>query len=490
MPLSPSYKSPTERKTPEKLRKPVVIDLVTDSESDAANSFSAREYVSPKRPTPRTRSTNSSAVSSVSRNPPEIFDDFAQHTVVATPSPDSSVGDDDDVFQSNFITRVIWRENGYAVTKERHGQDENCSASNQPTKEARPSTTSSSNKKKSIRSPRSQLGIVPRSEGLISQKDSSQLAAQQSPRAILPSVRNAQVSSGSPLPRRSARRSLNTKSTILEERCERQFGDNSSQTPAVVQHVGNPSPMQESGPTAIPDLSVYPRFADYKKSRKQHITNAKIIERLLEGSSPQSFARKTGWIYVLESPSHAKGYVKIGKTVGSCSTREKAWGNCNFPIQQVEDINMKAFDHCSLVESLIMLELYNQRKKFECQSCKGKKGTAITHTEWFEIDKQTALRHVQMWRNWIAEYQPFSEDGKLTGYWSWRLGKLSRHGVEVDWSSWTDPFWHGKYVYQISRHLERKDMQYWIVGFVLLGILDKYKGSWSASFFFIALLAL
>ncbi|CAG8976897.1 hypothetical protein HYALB_00003508 [Hymenoscyphus albidus] len=388
MQSSLSYKPSTEKKTPEKLRKPVVIDLVTDSESDAANSFSARECVSPKRPTPRTRSTNSSTVSRVSRNPPEIFDDFAQHTVVATPSPNSSVGGDDDVFQSNFITRDVLRENEYAVTKERHGQDENGSASNKLPKEARPLTASSSNEKKSTRSPRSPLGIVPRSEGRITQKDSSQPATQQSPRAIPPSVRNAQ-------------------------------------TPAVVQHVGNPSRLQESGPTATPDLSVYPRFADYKKSRKQHITNAKIIERLLEGSSPQSFATKTGWIYVLESPSHAKGYVKIGKT-------------------QVEDINMKAFDHCSLVESLIMLELYNQRKKFECQSCKGKKGTAITHTEWFEIDKQTALRHVQMWRNWIAEHQPFSEDGKLTGYWGWRLGKLSKHGAEVDWSSWTDPFWHGK----------------------------------------------
>lgn len=488
---SPGYSR--QVKTPEKPPKPDVIDLITDSESEAVNNSitTTREYIrSPRRPTPQTTSTNSSATSSRSKHTPELFDNVVQHKSVSTPSLNSSIGDERDIFQSDLKSRDVLGDD----FKKTVGQYNWSGKQIQTMKEANPLISKTNDEKKPTPSPRSRSRIVSRSSELTPQKDGSRPVDQQSPKPIRPSPRSVQASLGSPSPRRSSRQtkaeSADTKPSLLERECEGQPDDNSNQIPLAVEQSDGCSSSPGSETIVVSEDSPYPQFIDYKKARKQHTTNAKIIERLVEGSSPQTAETKTGWIYVLESPTTAKGHVKIGKTVGSCSTREKAWGNCNFPVKPVEDINMKAFDHCSIVESLILLELYNNRKKFECQICKGKKGTPRTHTEWFEIDQETALKHVHKWRKWIDEHQPFNEDGKLTKYWRWRVGKLSRQGDDVDWSYWTDPFWLEKHVYQIRRHLERKDMQYWIVGFAMLVILDKYDGSWRASLGLIALLVL
>lgn len=487
----PSPGHPKHVKSPE---KPDVIDLITDSESEAVNNFTTtREYKrSPQRPAPRTASTNSSATSSKSKYIPEVFDNFARPENFLIPSPDSSIDEEIDILQLDLKPRDVLEENEFASKEERDGHHKKSFKQVQTMKESKPPISNMNDASKGTPSPRNRARTVSRSRELTPQTKSPRQVEQQSPKSIRPSPRSVQTSLGSPAPRRSNRRtsaeSADTERPVLEKRSEGLTDDDLHQIPTVVETQDNSR--QKSEPIHKSESLLYPRFIEYKKARKQQNTNVKIIERLKEGSSPQNAETKTGWIYVLESTTHAKGHVKIGKTVDSCETREKAWGKCNFPIQQVEDIHMKAFDHCSIVESLIMLELYNSRKKFECQSCRGKKGTATTHTEWFEIEQGTALAHVQRWRRWIDEHQPFSEDGKLTGYWRWKIEKLSKQGPEIDWDAWTDPFKLEKHVYQIRRHFERKDMQYWIVGFAMLVILDKYDGSWRATLGLIALLVL
>lgn len=210
---------------------------------------------------------------------------------------------------------------------------------------------------------------------------------------------------------------------------------------------------------------------------------------------------KPGWIYVFESPENAPGYVKIGKTDREPQERKGEWEKCGITLVEVEDINRNAFDHYSIVESLIKVELHNKRRKYTCDRPHHGANGPVEHEEWYEIDKKTALNSIRRWRHWIKTEEPFNENGLLTPYWYWRAQKLPKFINDADWDRWTQPspldyvdfqfeqFGLGYYA-QIKAHLGRKDFHFCLTGGMMMFILYTQFGMAGAVWGLLALLIL
>jgi hypothetical protein len=223
--------------------------------------------------------------------------------------------------------------------------------------------------------------------------------------------------------------------------------------------------------------------------------NTSIYKCIKSERKPPKNPRKPGWIYIFESPGNAPGHVKIGKTNSNPDGRRKDWEECGFVLLEVQDSHRSAFDHYSIVESLVMAELHNTRRKFRC--IKHEK----IHREWYEADRQIALNSIHRWRNWLISQRPLDETSNLTPYWRWRVEKLPKFINDVDWDRWTQPspldyldyqlgqFGKGQYV-QIKAHLSRKDIHFCLTGGMMIFILYARFGKVAAIWGLLALLVL
>jgi hypothetical protein len=245
-------------------------------------------------------------------------------------------------------------------------------------------------------------------------------------------------------------------------------------------------------------------FVPWKtKKNPRHINSSihecirKRIRPTKEPVEPSPNKPETGWIYVFESPKNAPGHVKIGKTKGEPQKRRAEWEMCGLTLIEAEDSDRNAFEHYSVVESLIKAELHNQRRTYECEH----HNKPVKHEEWYEIDRKPALDSVSRWRQWIKNKKPFDNRGLLTPYWHWRVQKLPKSIDNVDWDRWTRPsswdyldfqfeqFGHGYYA-QIKAHLCRKDLHFCQTGGMMVFISYTQFGLAGALWGLLALLVL
>lgn len=240
-----------------------------------------------------------------------------------------------------------------------------------------------------------------------------------------------------------------------------------------------------------------PRFKQLREPKDRRAINSSICKCI--ASNRKSYKdpkerKKSGWIYIFESPEYAPDHVKIGKSDSNPEQRRKDWEKCGFALQEVQGYR-NAFDHYSMVESLVMAELNNSRKKFMCTEHK------IYHQEWYNTDKESALKSVHRWRHWITSQRPLDETSNLTPYWRWRVEKLPKFINDVNWDTWTQPglldyldyqleqFGKGYYV-QIKAHLGRKDFHFCLTGGMMIFILYTQFGVGGGIWGLLALLVL
>lgn len=264
-------------------------------------------------------------------------------------------------------------------------------------------------------------------------------------------------------------------------------------------------------PRMVPEPAhrpIDPRFRKWKNPKHPREINNNIYNCIkshheaAEKPTKKSVKHLTpGWIYVFESPTEAPNHVKIGKTLKDPQKRKIQWEMCGLPLVEVDDNYRNAFDHYSVVESLIKAELHNVRRKYKCTHEHHAPKQWVEHEEWYEIDKQTALKSVHRWRNWIIRLRPFDDSGLLTPYWHWRVRKLPRFIDGVNWDSWTQPrsldyidyqleeFGKGYYAH-IKAHLCRKDFRFCLTGGMMMSILHTQFGMVGAIWGLLALLIL
>ena len=148
-------------------------------------------------------------------------------------------------------------------------------------------------------------------------------------------------------------------------------------------------------------------FAPYVRSPK-YTVKAKLEEPLTKT------AWKTGTVYMFTRPS-SPGYVKIGYTTVSVSSRMRQWEkSCHYtPLVQHAIHNVP---HVFRVEQLIHTELseYWRREK----RCKHNSDCPRQHQEWFEIAIEQAKQVMSKWTQWVKSAKPYNESGLLRNEWS------------------------------------------------------------------------
>lgn len=178
---------------------------------------------------------------------------------------------------------------------------------------------------------------------------------------------------------------------------------------------------------------------------------------------------KSGWVYIAESKEYGPEKLKIGKTKGAPGKRIRKLQDCRLELKDVIQKQRNPFYHFSFVEKAVHLELTNQRLKLKCILCTSKKMKESFHNEWFEVDRDKALRVVEIWRNWILIQEPFDSSGTLTPYWKWRVKQLEAFVSDVNWQAWTQPpGWH-HHLFLIRAHFAstRKDIGFYTTSAVL-----------------------
>jgi hypothetical protein len=177
----------------------------------------------------------------------------------------------------------------------------------------------------------------------------------------------------------------------------------------------------------------------YKKERSSqsiaHAVFAKMLKlafKLSDQQKPEKF-NDWGCIYILQDPRYRE-YVKIGRTEYNPEGRLQQWLKCGHPLNLVgapEECFIRVPCHTRL-EILIQTMLWNERRKFVCRHCTAERKKNIpadekvsTHGEWFEIDKDQALRLVKLGRDWMRSL-PYGEDGELTQDWKNRVTRIRK----------------------------------------------------------------
>lgn len=169
-----------------------------------------------------------------------------------------------------------------------------------------------------------------------------------------------------------------------------------------------------------------------------------------------------GYIYMYKS-HHCPGYIKIGMTTLPVERRIRKWKTqCGLDIQIIEQPDDKPLYNFDLVEQIIHIELWKERRKFECGVCSAKhqnplRNTVIlaknpkkvydkhvSHGEWFKIEEERAIEVAQNWRRWMAPdgvfpAAPYGRDRRLTRLWVRRYHSLSSDFQHIDWERWRKP---------------------------------------------------
>jgi hypothetical protein len=264
--------------------------------------------------------------------------------------------------------------------------------------------------------------------------------------------------------------------------------DNSSPPLSEYSHTQPKRPAQpdrRSSPSAGgTSTEAYPHFQPFgtREEYTQADINLSIHKCLIDKHLAKKLSKKkSGWIYVLESSlDHTKGYVKIGETETTIKQRSEEWRKCGLNTKRVRESDEEAFLHSTLVEKLVHAELYRERRIFRCKVC-GTKEKRRVHREWFEIEKETAFKHIENWRQWMKECRPFDELGNMDPYWRWEIDQLTRNASSVDWNEWTKP---GRYRNVRYRYHQVR------VAYGSMSILLQTIGVWAIILFVITMIYL
>lgn len=164
-----------------------------------------------------------------------------------------------------------------------------------------------------------------------------------------------------------------------------------------------------------------------------NVVFAKLLKIAFKSNDQQKPEKLNDWgcIYILQNPRYPK-YVKIGRTEYDLDERREQWLKCGCPLDLVGALGecfVRVPCHTRL-ELLIHTMLWNERRKFACRHCtaESKKhisidGRVSTHGEWFQIDKDHALRLVKLGREWMSS-RSYGDDGELTRNWKNKVTRI------------------------------------------------------------------
>ncbi|KAJ0416321.1 meiotically up-regulated gene 113-domain-containing protein [Aspergillus carlsbadensis] len=147
--------------------------------------------------------------------------------------------------------------------------------------------------------------------------------------------------------------------------------------------------------TALPD------FVDYHPSGKERPCVSDELEKFIVAPISNADANHSGHIYIYQCRGKF-GYYKIGLTT-DVAPRLRSWEKqCGRDLMSYfpqSEADLQLVPHISRAERLIHVELAPYRRK-EAR-CPPGSGCGKSHTEWFCVDEQLAVRVVRKWIAWM-----------------------------------------------------------------------------------------
>lgn len=138
---------------------------------------------------------------------------------------------------------------------------------------------------------------------------------------------------------------------------------------------------------------------------------------LFQPIKPTKDEQDLGVIYILreiEAPHH----IKIGSTrFDRVSQRTKEIKRCGRKFEIID--TSEPIQYYTRTEKLIQKDMAHHQQLFRCGN------HHRNHTEWFDVNIETARRHVQRWVTFMNQQQPYNSSGYLTELWRHLLAKRS-----------------------------------------------------------------
>ncbi|KAF2824332.1 hypothetical protein CC86DRAFT_457127 [Ophiobolus disseminans] len=145
-------------------------------------------------------------------------------------------------------------------------------------------------------------------------------------------------------------------------------------------------------------------------------------------TSPLSPSDTDGVVYVLADPLRKELGIKIGYT--TCldyTARIKQHAeSCEFTPQEL--YATQSLSHCKRTEILAHLDIADRCKHWECKT---KKCDGTTHKEWFQVDKDFAVRTVKKWEAFMDVQRPYDIRKEFNPVWKYVV-QQRRTGNPVD----------------------------------------------------------
>ncbi|KAH3915368.1 hypothetical protein HBH56_073250 [Parastagonospora nodorum] len=154
-------------------------------------------------------------------------------------------------------------------------------------------------------------------------------------------------------------------------------------------------------------------------SQSSRLIDTQLREKLRETLTPKDAIGTIGTIYTFENPDRPDLGVKIGLTECADYTKriESHRKRCKFEPDEI--VFQHNVQNCFRTEQLILAELSDRRRYWECEECKP--GKTIRHGEWSLISREEATTAVQKWTKFMDEQKPYDCMGNLTPLWSYLL---------------------------------------------------------------------
>lgn len=154
-----------------------------------------------------------------------------------------------------------------------------------------------------------------------------------------------------------------------------------------------------TGPVPLSTLSYSLEFSPYLPKKWEGITTQDALREIItQPLKPTDL--KQGFIYIFWDVKNF-GMVKIGRTK-DLKQRLHQWdSDCKREHKHHTELPM--ISHVSRIESLIHMELKQQRRLRRCEECDK------THKEWFEVSETQAVMVFKKWEQWIVQ-DPYALD--------------------------------------------------------------------------------
>jgi len=158
-----------------------------------------------------------------------------------------------------------------------------------------------------------------------------------------------------------------------------------------------------------PKTTSRPPLSEFRTHIEEPGPGDSVSQKILDKLVDRDF--ESGSVYIFDRTS-SPGYVKIGWTARSISSRLVSWSDCGYTPNLLFSVHH--IPHAQRVETLTHFELIKEwRKERRCKA----EWCGKSHQEWFEVSKERAEQVLGDWAEFMKVAEPYDSEGFLNDRW-------------------------------------------------------------------------